>query len=162
MPIQSFFQLPFFEGLNPEQLDLLCPLFVETECYAGTVLFDQNDPAIHLYLVISGEISIRFKPEDGEALTIARVHDGGVVGWSALIGRRLYTSAAIVTQYSALLRASGAELQSLCELHPETGLMLLDRFTSVIGERLSGTSPEIRAILMSSLRNGTITLEDNR
>jgi CRP-like cAMP-binding protein len=140
--------------LNPEQLDLLRPLFVETDCHAGTVLFDQDDPAIHLYLVVSGEVAIRFKPDDGEAITIARVREGGVVGWSALIGRRWYTSAAIVTQYSELLRTSGAEMQGLCELHPETGLVMLDRFTAVIGERLRDTRPEIRAILMSGLRNG--------
>jgi CRP-like cAMP-binding protein len=155
MPNESFCQLPFFQGMNPEQLDLLRPLFVETDCHAGTVLFDQDDPAIHLYLVISGEVSIRFKPDDGDdAITIARVRDCGVVGWSALIGRRLYTSAAIVTQFSELLRTRGAELQSLCELHPETGLVLLDRFTAVIGERLRGSHPEFQAILMNGLRTG--------
>lgn len=154
MPNDPFCQLPFFQGLTSEQMDILRPLFVETDCYAGTVLFDQSDPALHLYLVISGEVAIRFKPEDGEAITISRVRAGGVVGWSALIGRRSYTSAAICTQDSRLLRTSGAQLQALCELHPETGLVLLDRFTAIIGERLNNAHPEVRAILENGLRNG--------
>jgi len=154
MPSESFNQLPFFQGLNPTQLELLHPIFVETDCHAGTVLFDQSEPAVHLYLVVSGEVSIRFKPEDGEEITVTRVRAGGVVGWSALIGRRFYTSAAICTQYSELLRARGTDLQTLCEQHPETGLTLLDRFAAIIGERLSSTPPEVRAILENGLRNG--------
>jgi CRP/FNR family transcriptional regulator, cyclic AMP receptor protein len=153
MSSETFQELSFFQGLTPAQLDILLSLFVETNCHAGTVLFDQDEPAVFLYLVISGEVSIRYKPDDGEAITIARVRPGGIVGWSSAIGRRMYTSAAVCTQYTELLRASGAEIQALCEQHPETGIILLDRLAAVIEERLNSTHPEVRAILENGLRN---------
>jgi CRP-like cAMP-binding protein len=91
MSSETFQELSFFQGLTPAQLDILLSLFVETNCHAGTVLFDQDEPAVFLYLVISGEVSIRYKPDDGEAITIARVRPGGIVGWSSAIGRRMPT-----------------------------------------------------------------------
>jgi CRP-like cAMP-binding protein len=154
MPNDVFNQLPLFQGLSPEQMDILRPLFVAYDCHAGTVLFDQNEPALYLYLVASGEATIRYKPDDGQDITIARVRAGGIVGWSAVIGRRLYTSAAVCTQYSQLLRVRGSDLQALCDQHSEIGLLILDRLADAIGERLNNTHPQVRAILENGLRAG--------
>ena len=107
-------QFPLFDGFSVEQKDLLRPLFVPTDCHAGTVLFEQGEPAIYFYLVISGEVAIHFKPEDDQDILIARIKPGGMIGWSAVIGRRSYTSAAICTEYTQLLRVRGSDLKTLC------------------------------------------------
>ena len=154
MPSDIFDQIPLFQGLSPAQLDLLRPLFVSSDCHPGTVLFDQGGAAIFLYLVISGEVAIRFKPEDGKDIIIARVRDGGMVGWSAVIGRQHYTSAAICTQHTQMLRVRGSDLQTLREQHPETGLLIVDRLANVVAERLQGSHPQVVALLEIGLRNG--------
>ena len=154
MPDDVFDQISLFEGLSPAQLDLLRPLFTEYECHSGTVLFSQGEPASYLYLVVSGEVNIHYKPDDGQAIMIARVRPGGIVGWSAVIGRRFYTSAAACVQYSQLLRVRGSDLQTLCDDHPETGLLVLERLANVIGERVTATHPEVKAILENGLRSG--------
>lgn len=155
MPEDLVDQLPLFKGLNEAQLALLRPLFLPYDCHAGTVIFEQGEPAIFLYLVVSGEVAIRYKPEDGQDITIARVREGGLVGWSAVIGRRQYTSAAVCTQYTQLLRMRGADLQSLRDRNPETGLVVLERLADVIAERLNSTHSQVMALLENGLRNGT-------
>jgi CRP-like cAMP-binding protein len=146
-------QFPLFDSFSEEQMTQLRPLFVPTEYHAGTVIFDQGDPAVYFYLMISGEATINFKPEDGEDIVITRIKPGGMVGWSAVIGRRSYTSAAICTQYTQLLRVRGSDLQQLCVQHPETGNLFVDRMADVVAQRLQSSHPQVLQLLENGLRN---------
>lgn len=154
MENKDFNQLPLFQGMSLSQLEVLRPIFVDFECYEGTVLFEQGELAEYLYLVVSGEAEIQYKPEDGPIITVARVRPGGLAGWSSLIGRRLYTSAVVCSQDSQLLRVRGADLQNLCQEHPETGVLLLERLADVVAERLRNTHPQVLSLLENGLRNG--------
>jgi CRP-like cAMP-binding protein len=154
MPRDLLKQFPLFEGFSEDQMGLLRPLFVPYECHAGTVLFEQGDPAAYFYLLVSGEVAIHFKPEDGEDLVIARIKPGEMIGWSAVIGRRSYTSAAICTEYTELQRVRGADLQNLCVEHPETGNQFVDRMANVVAQRLECNPPQVLQLLENGLRNG--------
>jgi CRP-like cAMP-binding protein len=142
-----------FEGLSAEQRQVLRPLFEPCDGYAGTVLFEQGDPADHLYVVVSGEVVVNFKPDDAPMLTVARVQPGSIVGWSAALGSRCYTSSAECTQYTQLLRVRGADLRRLCLKHPETGVQVLDRLAAVIAERLHSTHDMVLSLLQLGLNN---------
>lgn len=154
MTSDEFEQLPLFQGLSPSQIELLRPLFIRYACYEGTVLFEQGEIAEYIFLVVSGEAVIQYKPEDGPPIVVTRVKPGGLVGWSALIGRRFYTSAVICGKDSLLLRVRGADLQKLCDQHPDTGVLFLERLAQLVAERLQNTQPQVLAILENGLRNG--------
>jgi CRP-like cAMP-binding protein len=149
-----FDHLPLFDGLSQEQCVLLQEIFAPCSYEADRMLFEQGDPAEHLYIVTQGEIIVNFKPEDGPALTVARVLRNGVVGWSAALGSRTYTSGAQCTEEARLLRVRGADLRRLCEQHPETGVLILDRLATVIAQRLRNTHDQVVALLELGLRNG--------
>lgn len=160
MPGDPFPNIPVFAGFSEQQLMLLRPLFAPVDAYAGEALFEQGDAARYLYLVVSGEVTIRYKPEDGPALIVTRVRTGGVVGWSAALGSRSYTSGAICEVYSQLLRVSGPDLRSLCAEHPETGALLLDRLASIIAARLRRTHEQVIALLKQGLRSNFASIEE--
>lgn len=147
-------QFPLFDGFSEEQLDLLRPLFIPCDCHEGTVLFDQGEPTAFFYLVALGSVAIHFKPEDGQDIIVTRVKPGGMIGWSAVIGRRTYTSAAICSEYTKLLRIRGSDLQNLTKQHPETAKLFVDRLTNVVAERLNSSHPQVQALLENGLRNG--------
>lgn len=155
MPGDIFNQLPFFDGLTPDQLELLRPLFVPCDCYSGTVLFEQGDSAENLFIVVVGEVTIQHKPHDAPPITLTRVHPGGVVGWSAALGNREYTSGAICSRYSQMLRVRGEDLRNLCEQYPDTGILILERLATVIAERLRNTHDHVMTLLKQGLGNGT-------
>lgn len=117
-------------------------------------MFEQGDPADCLYLVISGEVIVRYKPEDGPVIILARVHPGGVVGWSAALGRREYTSGAECAIYSQVLRVRGEDLRELCEHYPETGEFILERLARVIAERTQITNDQVVDLLKQGLAYG--------
>ncbi len=149
-----FNQLPLFEGMSQQQRLWLRQLFIPCDFYPDTQLFEQGDPAEYLYIVVVGEVVVVFKPDDGPPITVARVKPGGVVGWSAALGSRAYTSGAECSVYTQMLRVRGSDLRKLCEQHPETGVIILDRLATVIAERLRNTHDQVVALLEMGLRNG--------
>jgi CRP/FNR family cyclic AMP-dependent transcriptional regulator len=152
-----FDDLPLFEGFSQDQRSLLQEIFTPCDFYVDSMLFAQGDPAEYLYIVVKGEVVVNYKPDDGPPLTVARVHRDGVVGWSAALGSRTYTSGAQSTEYSQLLRVRGYDLRKLCEQQPETGVLLLDRLATVIAERLRNTHEQVVALLELGLRNSVHT-----
>jgi len=146
-----FQRSPFFANLSTRQLALLKPLFMPCRCKEGDLLFEQGDVADGLYLVVRGEVIVRYKPEDGPEIVIARVKPGGIVGWSAALGSRHYTSGAICSADSELLCVRGADLRRLCSQYPETGIVVLERLADVIAERLHSTRNEVVTLLRQGL-----------
>lgn len=153
MPSDIIDQLTVFQALSPAQRDLLRPLLIPCDCYAGAKLFEQGDLAEYLYLIVLGEITIYFKPDDGPKIMVTRVPQGGIVGWSAALGNRVYTSGAECSRDSQMLRVRGKELHDLCNRDPETGTLILEGLATVIAERLRNTHGEVVALLKQGLRN---------
>src|SRR4030066_1447152 len=158
MDAHSFPNLFLFRDLSPEQLRQLQPLFIPCEFSADTVLFEQGDPAENLFAVVSGEVVVNFKPDDGPIITVARGRPGSIVGWSAALVSRMYTSSAVCTTCTQLLRVRGDDLRRLCLQHPETGMIFLDRLATIIAERLNSTHDLVLSLLQLGLTN---TVEKN-
>ncbi len=154
MSEDEFQKLPLFTGLDPAQIDMLRPIFALCQFEADTLLFDQGGPADNLYLVISGEVVVNFKPDDGPAITVARIHPGSVVGWSAALGSQAYTSAATCATPTTLLRVRSTDLRKLCVQDSELSAIMMDRLASLIAERLKNTHEQVKALLTRGLGNG--------
>lgn len=155
-------QLPtFFRKLNREQQELLQPLFKQVNNSAGSTLFEQGDKAKHLFLVIGGEVIIRFKPDDGPAILVTSVKKGGIVGWSAALGNRNYTSCALCKSDTQLLRVSGKSLRNLCNQNPDMGFLILESLANVIASRLNSAHHEVIELLKLGMKNSLNDSEDN-
>jgi CRP-like cAMP-binding protein len=134
------------------QDSLVRPLFSLCQDPAGTLIFKQGEVAEYLYVVVDGEVNIRFKPDDGPELIVARVRPEGVVGWSAALGSPNYTSSAICATDCQMLRISGQDLRELCIQYPDIGSLLLERLAIVIAERLRNTHHHVINLLRQGLR----------
>ena len=152
MPGDIFKKLTFFEGLSDVQLNLLRPIFELCDCHPGMKIFAQGGLATYLYIVVAGEVLVEFKPYDAPPITIARVKPGGLFGWSAALGNRMYTSGAISTTYTQVLRVQGADLRNLCDKRPDISDIILQRLADVIAQR-HNVHPHVKAILETGLRN---------
>ncbi len=151
MGTDNYHNLFLFHNLASKHFELLSPLFIPCEFTADSILFDQGDPAENLFAVVVGEVVVNFKPDDGPSITVARVQPGSIVGWSAALGSRRYTSSATCTTHTQLLRVRGDDLRRLCLQHPETGTIILDRLATVIAERLHSTHDLVFSLLQLGL-----------
>ena len=154
MAEELFSHLLIFQGLSEPQLELLRPLFTVHQEKADRVLFEQGEAAEYLYIVVEGEMNIRYKPEDGPAIIVARVRPNGVIGWSAALGSLIYTSAVVCATDCILLRVRGQDLRSLYEQHPDTGKIFLDRLALAVSERMTNTHSHVVTLLQFGLGVG--------
>lgn len=156
MLTKIFNQIIIFSDLTPQQHSQLEPIFSLIDCEIDEVVFEQGAFADYLYLVVSGEVAIIFKPDDGGPITVARLQKGNVFGWSAAFGSEHYTSGAVCVLQSQLLKVLGDDLKKLRQNHPETGILILERLAAVVAERLRNSSAhgQVVALLEYGLMNG--------
>lgn len=148
---KEFIERSIFHGLNPEQLDQLATLIEQYRFSRDDVLFGQGQATDFLYILLSGEVEIRYKPYDGPILSVARIFVGDVFGWSAVVGHESYTSMAIAVRDGEAYRMSGKALKDFCARFPDTGVIILEHLAGAIAERLHSTHAQIMTILGQSM-----------
>lgn len=153
MNLDEFGNLAFFKDLASSDLQLLAPFFSPQSFSAGKTVFEQGSRADYLYLVVRGEVVIRYKPDDGPVMDVTRVYSGGVFGWSAAMQNPYYTSAAICSTNTETLRIRGGDLQGLCERRPPLGKVILNRLTAVIAERKCTSQVDLISMLQNNYRH---------
>jgi CRP/FNR family transcriptional regulator, cyclic AMP receptor protein len=148
---QDYARLSIFAGLDSDQIKMLSQYIDECQFRKDYVVFEQGQPADRLYILLSGEVLIRYKPYDGPPLLVARIEPGGVFGWSAALRRDIYTSGAETAQESVAYCIRGENLNKLCTQYPQTGKIFLERLAGVIVERLSSTHTQVLGILTQGM-----------
>ena len=148
---QLYAQLPFFQGLSKDQIDQIEPIFQLCRFQQDQTIFQQGQVAQFFYILLDGEVEIRYKPYDGPPLTITRLTPGNVFGWSSVLGRDTYTSAAITMLRCDVICGSYNHLKKMYHRYPETGDILLERLASVIAERIRSTHNTVLNLLKEGM-----------
>jgi CRP-like cAMP-binding protein len=148
--LESLPYIPLFQDLGPAQIAILKPLFELYACPPESTIFEQGEPASYLYLLLNGEVVIHYKPYDGPPITITRLREGDVFGWSAVIGNAKYTSSIISETQVSALQMRGDDLWKLARNHPETGKIIIDRLVHIVSPRWKNAHAQIQTLLNSS------------
>jgi len=130
---------PVFAGLEPRWLDLISGCGVNEQVPAGTMLFQEGDPADRFYLIRHGAVALEVHAPGAGPHVIETLDDGEVVGWSWLVApyRWQFDARAIVP--CRLVAFDGACLRGKCDADHELGYQLMRRFASTMLERLQAT-----------------------
>jgi CRP/FNR family transcriptional regulator, cyclic AMP receptor protein len=131
--------VPFFAGLDSDQLALLAGCATNVHFEAGASLFRQGDDADVFYVIRQGGIALEtFVPTRGSVL-IETLEAGEVIGWSWLFPpHRWHFDARALTVVRATA-FDGACLRRKAEEDPLLGYDLMSRFAQVAIERLQWT-----------------------
>lgn len=131
--------VPLFEGLKDEELELLAGCASNVRFREGELLFREGEAADTFYVVRHGTVALETFVAPLGGVTIQTVEAGEVVGWSWLFEPyRWHLDARALTT----VRATGFDaacLRQKCDDDPALGYDLMRRFASVIIERLQWT-----------------------
>jgi CRP/FNR family cyclic AMP-dependent transcriptional regulator len=132
-------EVPLFEGLSADELELLGGCASNVHFHEGELLFRQGEPADTFYVVRHGTVALEtFVPQLG-GVNIQTVETGGVVGWSWLFEPyRWHLDARALTTVRATA-FDAACLRQKCDDDPALGYDLMKRFAQVVIERLQWT-----------------------
>ncbi len=153
-----FNQIPLFADFSPQENKLLAEIFCLDTCLENQSVFQQGEEADYLFIVVEGEVTIHFKPDDGDGdvIEVSRIKKGGVFGWSAAFGSDFYTSGASCAMPCKLLKVRGIDLKKLRQKNPETGILILERLANQVVNRVrnSQMQGQVVALLEHAMENG--------
>jgi CRP/FNR family transcriptional regulator, cyclic AMP receptor protein len=130
---------PVFAGLAPHHLSLIAGCARNEHVDAGTPLFREGAAADRFFLIRSGAVAIETAAPGREALVIATLHEGDVVGWSWLFPPYRWHFDGRATVATSLIGFDGACLRGKCDADHELGYQLMLRFAGSLVERLQAT-----------------------
>ena len=127
-------QADLFWGLSPNLLKAIMDVATRHAFAAGTFVYQRDDPADFLYILMQGEVRLRFGDEGTVVFTIATL--GEVFGWSSLIGRDRHTLSAFCSQPATVLKFERRRLTALIEKDPDSGVIFYRQLSQALGNRL--------------------------
>ena len=145
--LDTLHSVPIFKELDVRHIELLRTQFESFSCPAETIVFEQGEPAVYLYIILNGTVVIRYKPYDGTSMTLTRLHEGDAFGWSAVIGNPAYTTTLMSKTKLDAIRVKGADLRYLCTKYPDTGEIILDRLAQLVSRRWKDAHLQVRKLL---------------
>jgi CRP-like cAMP-binding protein len=131
----------FADALDAAQLRRLASESRPAFFRAGTRLMNQGDFGGSMFVLVAGEVAVRFIDPNGREQAVATLGPGDVVGEMSLFtGDRRTATVVAVTQVDAV-EITKASLERVFLKSPE----LVDRFASVLAERQAELSAAARA-----------------
>ena len=146
----------FFNEVKPETLESIARMGEIIEYKAGETIFRFDEPAIHLYGVITGEVdlSVVFKDkvlkteieyeeaiqtsmvEEEKSIVVDSVLPGQVFGWASLVGAGRRTVTAQCEQASRVIVLPATELKTMLEADNALGYVIMKKLSDIISKRL--------------------------
>lgn len=155
-------EVQLLKGLTPRDLGRLAAESTLYVCDEPHLVFDQGGAADALFILLDGQVEIRYKPDDGDPLVVARIEPQGVFGWSAAIGRDRYTSSAVATTPIRAIQTDGKRLRELYDSHPETGEVIFERLAQAIAGRIHSTRETVLELLVAGIQANRLPSVEGR
>ncbi len=136
------------DNLEPAFLEELTSICREKAVEKGEWLFHEGDSADALYLITRGHVDLKLKLDEKRNIdvTVTTLHEGDVLGWSAIVKPYVYSMGASATENTQLLRFNAENLRVLLELRPEQGYILMQSIAQTMATRVNVLSDSVPGI----------------
>lgn len=136
-----------FEGLLPEEVEMLAELIQQKRFDAGSVVFEQGDVGDSLFLLVEGAVDVVRRNEDGGKHVIATLDAPDFFGEMSLIDKE-YRSATIKAKSdSVLLCLSNKNLHSFARVYKNGFTLVVINIARVLSSRLRETNEKLASVM---------------
>jgi CRP-like cAMP-binding protein len=104
-------------------------------------LFQEGDSATHFYILLKGRVKLSLG-KTGPVVYMAR-QPGEIIGWSALIGRDVYSASGQCMQPTNLLKFDRDHFFKILKKYPQNEALIFKRLAAMLGNRLLELYPAI-------------------
>jgi len=137
---------PFFAHVNEQALKEAAMISDELTAEAGKTLFSEGDRADVMFILVDGEVDIRYTLGNGEQRTIDTLVSGDIVVWSTLVEPYRCTATGVTRKACKLISINGAKLRELCEKNHDLGYRMLISITQLLAARLEGARVQLATV----------------
>lgn len=139
---QLFRRLQFTETFPDEMLDRLASVAAVRKFAPHEVLFAEKSDNDQLMIICSGRVALDLQVAGHGSVQLLQLGPGEMLGWSAILGGRMTTTATAV-EATTLVAFSAAEVLAICELDHSFGYWLMRRLSDSLAGRLTDTRKQL-------------------
>ena len=151
-PKQILKSTPLFAVLDDTELDSLASRCGVRSFDPGEILFQEGEPCLGLYIVVTGRIRIYKVSVNGREQVLAIEGPGASVAELPVFDGGTYPASGSAVDKSEALFVSRNELRAICLEHPQVSLKLLQ----VVGARLRRLVGIIEELSFTTVRHRLI------
>ncbi len=142
---------PFFEGLDPEMVDLISGCGINTRFGPDQVLFAANDPADRFYVIRRGKVALEIDTPRAGPLVIETLGPGEVLGVSWMLPPYRSTFGARAIDDTSAVSIDAKCLRDKCDADADLGYQLFKRFAGLVRDRLQATRVQLLDVYGSNV-----------
>ena len=110
---------------DPELIRALCEHATPIDCGTDRVLFQQDDPAVGLYILCEGEATISMTSNRGQAILSVQAGSGSLLGLPGLVSEQPYSLTAVAQAGARVSFLGRTEFTALMESNPTLAFKIL-------------------------------------
>lgn len=132
-----------FEGLLPEEIEMLAELTQQKSFPAGGVVFEQGEVGDSLYLIVSGSVEVVRKRADGSSHVIATLKAPDFFGEMSLIDKEYRSASIRAVEDTVMLCLTTENLHSFHRVYRNGFTLLVINIARVLSGRLRETNEKL-------------------
>jgi hypothetical protein len=129
--------LQSFDGLGDGELAKVARLFTQKLYRPGEKVFSKGDPSNEAYVVMRGQIDIRFEEN---AKPVATIGAGAILGEQGLLDGSPRNATGTAAQASILLVVQRAAFNTLVQTEPHLGMVIMRNIATEVSAKLRKTN----------------------
>lgn len=132
-------QHPFFEGMNPEWLELIAGCGRNVVYKPGEMVAREGEECEEFFAVRRGRVAIEVYSPGAGPLTIQTLGDGAILGWSWIMPPYRWMFDVRAVETTNAVRFDTTCLRTKCDDSTDMGYEFMKRFAVVMTDRLRAT-----------------------
>jgi CRP-like cAMP-binding protein len=149
MSVESLKRDEVFEFLRPDQVDALSNAARLVRFGTGQIIYQKGEPAQNIYIVLSGQVSIRLPGDRGVSVMIDELTQGDIFGSCVSFALDSYVLTAQCTDDCELLCIKASALKELLEEDPRMGYAIQSKISEIYFRRYVEAMNKLQAIVMN-------------
>ena len=110
---------------DPELIRALSEHATPIACVSDRILFQQDDPAVGLYILHEGEVTISMTSQEGQTILSVQARSGSLLGLPGLVSNQPYSLTAVACSGARISFLAGSEFTTLMESNPPLAFKIL-------------------------------------
>ncbi len=145
--IDQFHTVPALKGLTPAELDVVDTITYSVALKPGQTLFKEGDPGDGMYVIVSGNVAVTKKVDEGSTWQIAQHGPGICFGEMALLGNQTRAATCTALEPTLLLKVPYKEFTTLLKQSNVAALKVTANLARSLSTRLAQLLAEQTRIL---------------
>ena len=138
-------QVSIFGAIEKDTLNRIIDQCEEIEYKSGEYIYQENDPATNIYVILAGKVRLVIHVED-EQLDLIEYGVGESIGETSFIGILQHSTTAIATEETKLLKLNREAMDRLYRHDINTFTILIMNIARELARRLHKSKSVIRSL----------------